>query len=94
MASTRTTRDYEQGVRHLIGPRLKEARATAGLSQKGLVEALTKTLRTPLYPPPITQASISNYESGARSPALWVAVLLCEVLDLDITELIEGVLDV
>ncbi len=94
MPRTRNTQDYEQAVRELIGPRLKAARGRAGLSQKRLVEVLCETLTVKLSPPPLTQASLSNYESGKRSPDLWVTVLLCEALGMELSELVEGALDV
>ena len=52
MPRTRNTQDYEQAVRELIGPRLKAARGTAGLSQTQLVENICETLTVKLSPPP------------------------------------------
>lgn len=94
MAQTRNMQDYEQATRELVGGRLRIARAKSGLSQVRLVEALSETLTKKLQPPPLTQASLSNYESGKRSVDLWTAVLLCEALNMELSELVEGVLDV
>lgn len=63
--------------RDSIGARLRNLRLEAGRSQKELASTVS-----------VTQASLSNYESGKRDLPLWLAVELAESLGHDVKELL------
>nr|DAX80530.1 MAG TPA: helix-turn-helix domain protein [Bacteriophage sp.] len=54
-----------------MSERIKEARQTAGLTQKRMSELLLIPLRT-----------IENWESGKRNPPLWAENLIVEKLKM------------
>ena len=54
-----------------MSTRIKEARQTAGLTQKRMSELLLIPLRT-----------IENWESGKRNPPLWAENLIVEKLQM------------
>ena len=54
-----------------MSERIKEARKTAGLTQKRMSELLLIPLRT-----------IENWESGKRNPPLWAENLIVEKLQM------------
>ena len=54
-----------------MSERIKEARQTAGLTQKRMSELLLIPLRT-----------IENWESGKRNPPLWAENLIVEKLKI------------
>ena len=58
-----------------MSERIKEARKTAGLTQKRMSELLLIPLRT-----------IENWESGKRNPPLWAEPLIVEQLQTMRTE--------
>ena len=54
-----------------MSTRIKEARQTAGLTQKRMSELLLIPLRT-----------IENWESGKRNPPIWAENLIVEKLQM------------
>jgi transcriptional regulator with XRE-family HTH domain len=65
----------------IFGNRLRELRAAAGLTQRGLA-ALSGT----------SSAAISNFEAGNNAPTLGTLVRLAEALDCNVSDLV-SVLD-
>lgn len=58
-------RDAVDTARELLGPRLRRARESAGLSQEDVEQALG-----------IAQTTVANYERGASMPSVMRAVAL------------------
>ncbi len=79
MPRTSDAQGYEQALRVRVGTRLRVRRVERKQSQMQVVVALDGVL---------TQASMSNYESGKRTLPLHVAVQLAEYLGLTIEELV------
>lgn len=67
----------------MIGSRIRKLRNRAGFSQEYLADALN-----------ISQASLSNLESGKSTPDFNILKSLCEVFDIEINELFDSSSDI
>lgn len=66
-------------IKKVTVSRLREIRGRQGISQKALAETLG-----------LAQNTISQYETGAKTPSLEVAKALSDLLNCTINELIGG----
>lgn len=67
----------------MIGSRIRKLRNKAGFSQEYLADTLN-----------ISQASLSNLESGKSTPDFNILKSLCEVFDIEINELFDSSSDI